>query len=227
MARRTKAEAEVTRQQLLKAGLDVFSRLGYADTRLEDVAEEAGVTRGAIYHHFGSKAELYSSLIAETMRRVQPTIQDFEESIHAIQPGVVPSEEPAIQRSLSQERSALATLRRFFIRLTLLVVEDAEYRAVVELMIFKTAVPPELEEGMSQKVEATKQMVSALEQVAARGIAAREIRPELDPPDVALSLLALQNGLVLLWLLAPDLFSLSERAEQIFDLWLHGIAVRP
>ena len=45
---RTKEEAEVTKQRLLKAALDVFSRKGYADTRLEDIAAEAGVTRGAM-----------------------------------------------------------------------------------------------------------------------------------------------------------------------------------
>ena len=63
MMRRTKEEAEQTRQDLLDAALTVFSQKGYTATRLEDVARAAGVTRGAIYHHFGSKAELYSALI--------------------------------------------------------------------------------------------------------------------------------------------------------------------
>ncbi len=56
--RKTKEEAAETRQALLRAALAVFSRQGYAATRLEDVAHEAGVTRGAIYWHFKSKADL-------------------------------------------------------------------------------------------------------------------------------------------------------------------------
>ena len=63
--RRTKEEAEQTRQDLLDAALTVFSQKGYTATRLEDVARTAGVTRGAIYHHFGSKADLYGALIEE------------------------------------------------------------------------------------------------------------------------------------------------------------------
>jgi AcrR family transcriptional regulator len=57
--RKTKEEAEITRQNLLKAALVVFSRRGYNATRLEDIADEAGVTRGALYHHFGDKESLF------------------------------------------------------------------------------------------------------------------------------------------------------------------------
>jgi len=63
--RRTKEEAAVTRKQLLKKALKVFSKKGYAATTLEDIASEAEVTRGAIYHHFGGKAELYNTLVRE------------------------------------------------------------------------------------------------------------------------------------------------------------------
>ena len=55
--RRTKKDAELTRQQLLKAGFKVFGDKGYAAARLSDVAEEAGVTRGAIYWHFENKKD--------------------------------------------------------------------------------------------------------------------------------------------------------------------------
>ncbi|MCL4562239.1 MAG: TetR family transcriptional regulator, partial [Chloroflexi bacterium] len=58
--RRTKEEAAETRDLLLKSALSVFSQKGYSATTLGDVARAAGVTRGAIYWHFGSKAELYT-----------------------------------------------------------------------------------------------------------------------------------------------------------------------
>jgi TetR/AcrR family acrAB operon transcriptional repressor len=48
--RRTKEDAEQTRQDLLDAALTIFSKKGYTATRLEDIAKVAGVTRGAIYH---------------------------------------------------------------------------------------------------------------------------------------------------------------------------------
>ena len=61
--RRTKEEAAVTRATLLKAALAVFSSKGYDATTLDDIASAAKVTRGAIYWHFKSKADLYNTLI--------------------------------------------------------------------------------------------------------------------------------------------------------------------
>ena len=63
--RRTKAEADKTRQDLISSAWRIFSQKGYAETRLSDIAKEAGVTRGAIYWHFGNKENLLISLFKE------------------------------------------------------------------------------------------------------------------------------------------------------------------
>jgi AcrR family transcriptional regulator len=65
--RRTKEDADITRQKLLEAALRVFSDKGFAATRLSDIGEAAGVTRGAIYWHFGNKKELFITLFREQM----------------------------------------------------------------------------------------------------------------------------------------------------------------
>ena len=79
--RRTKEDAELTRQSLLEAAIKVFSKQGYAATRLEDIAEAAKVTRGAVYHHFGGKAELFSEIIENSSqtsdRAIQRAIQEL------------------------------------------------------------------------------------------------------------------------------------------------------
>jgi len=58
MARKTKEEAAQTRQNLLKAAADLFYDKGVAHTSLQDIAEAAGVTRGALYWHFKDKMDL-------------------------------------------------------------------------------------------------------------------------------------------------------------------------
>ena len=50
-------------QELLEAALAVFSQRGFRNTRLDDVADAAGVTKGAIYHYFDTKEELLLSVI--------------------------------------------------------------------------------------------------------------------------------------------------------------------
>lgn len=67
--RRTKEDAELTRQHLLQAAVKVFAEKGYTATRLSDIAEEANVTRGAIYWHFENKRNLFTALFKE---RVSP-----------------------------------------------------------------------------------------------------------------------------------------------------------
>lgn len=62
MARRTKAEAEQTRQEILDAARRVFHERGVSRTTLEQVAKEAGVTRGAVYWHFANKTELFFAM---------------------------------------------------------------------------------------------------------------------------------------------------------------------
>lgn len=62
MARRTKAAAEITRQRILDAAERLFYANGVAQTSLEQIAEAAGVTRGAIYWHFTDKVALFKAL---------------------------------------------------------------------------------------------------------------------------------------------------------------------
>jgi AcrR family transcriptional regulator len=60
--RRTKADAEATRKKILNAAERMFYRKGVSNTTLEEVASEAGVTRGAIYWHFANKTDLFLAL---------------------------------------------------------------------------------------------------------------------------------------------------------------------
>ena len=63
MARKTKAEAEKTRQCILKAALRLFVEKGYDRTTFEDVARHIGLTKGAVYWHFKSKPDLLAELV--------------------------------------------------------------------------------------------------------------------------------------------------------------------
>lgn len=71
MARKTKEEAEATRNSLLDAAEKLFSEQGVASTTLLQVATEAGLSRGAIYWHFKGKDDLFQAL----MRRVTDPLQ--------------------------------------------------------------------------------------------------------------------------------------------------------
>lgn len=65
MARRTRAEMEQTRATLLATARKVFSECGYADTSMDDLTAQAGLTRGALYHHFGDKRGLLAAVVEQ------------------------------------------------------------------------------------------------------------------------------------------------------------------
>ena len=74
--RKTKAEAQKTREQLLQSALDTFYRQGVAKTPLQAIARNAGVTRGALYWHFKNKEELFEELFRQTFENFSTTFSD-------------------------------------------------------------------------------------------------------------------------------------------------------
>lgn len=62
MPRRTKEDALKTRQLLIESAIQQFALRGVTSTTLADIADAAGVTRGAVYWHFASKAELFNEI---------------------------------------------------------------------------------------------------------------------------------------------------------------------
>jgi AcrR family transcriptional regulator len=63
-------QGQVTRQALLEAARTLFGERGYAGTSLDEVVQAARVTKGALYHHFGGKQELFGAIYEEVKREV-------------------------------------------------------------------------------------------------------------------------------------------------------------
>lgn len=59
------ARSETTRQKILDAAIDLFSQVGYAATGLGEIIDRAGMTKGALYHHFDSKEALATAIIEQ------------------------------------------------------------------------------------------------------------------------------------------------------------------
>lgn len=77
MARKTKAEAEATREAILDAAEFEFVERGVARTSLEQIACAAGVTRGAIYWHFRNKNDLYSAMLSRVSSPMEGQLDDL------------------------------------------------------------------------------------------------------------------------------------------------------
>jgi AcrR family transcriptional regulator len=93
--RRSQAQrTEATRNALIDAARRLFTEKGYEGVSAEEIVRAAGVTRGALYHHFGGKAELleavYARLEAESTERVARVVlgSELESPLQAMRAGI-------------------------------------------------------------------------------------------------------------------------------------------
>ena len=72
--RSNKSRTDATRSALVKAARKLFSKKGYAETSTPEVVKAAGVTRGALYHHFEDKVDLFRAVVTEEYVKVAADI---------------------------------------------------------------------------------------------------------------------------------------------------------
>ena len=78
MAERTKAPPADRRRQILDAAVRVFARQGFHATRVSDIADEAGVAYGLVYHYFRSKDEVLNELFTERWSLLLAAIEETD-----------------------------------------------------------------------------------------------------------------------------------------------------
>jgi AcrR family transcriptional regulator len=72
--RRRVEQSEATRAALLRVARRLFAERGYAATGIEEVARKARVTRGALYHHFRDKHDLFTAVLMDEERKLTERI---------------------------------------------------------------------------------------------------------------------------------------------------------
>jgi TetR/AcrR family acrAB operon transcriptional repressor len=199
--RRTKEEAQVTRENILTAALEVFSQDGYSAARLEDIAETAEVTRGAIYHHFGSKEELYIALVTERSAGVNKLAEEI----------------------FGQGGPPLKILRGLLIGLFDYLNENEEYRALLELAVSNMGLTEGLQSIRDDTVKGRRQLADLFQELLSQGIEAGEIRSDLSVRSAAWNLVSYMNGLGLIVIQDPGALSIREDGESLVDTFLKGI----
>lgn len=80
MVRRTRAEMEETRAALLATARNVFREHGYAETSMDDLTAQAGLTRGALYYHFGDKKGLLAAVVDQIDDEMDQRLQTISDN---------------------------------------------------------------------------------------------------------------------------------------------------
>jgi AcrR family transcriptional regulator len=186
LAERTSA-VEDKRQQLLGAAVRVFARKGFHASRVGDIAEEAGVAHGLLYHYFKSKDQVLEAVFHENWSILIARIESVEET-----------DEPAAD----QIRHIAAIVLRTWLHLP----------DVVRVVIQEFGRSPELGERIGELTLP----IDALKRVIARGIERGEFRKDVDPAFAATVVYGSIDELLTAWVLGrlPSDEDAVARAEQ-------------
>jgi TetR/AcrR family acrAB operon transcriptional repressor len=206
MARKTKAEAAVTREQLLDAAERVFSERGVASTALGEVAAAAGVTRGAVYWHFRDKADLLGALCERATLPLHAMFEDREGRGATDPLGVV----------RAQAIGALSLLAR-----------DPHTQAVFRMAFQACGAADEL--GVLAQAQ-QRERSGCLERSRAlieRAIALDQLPADTDAALVAHALHAFIMGLMHAWVQAPQAYDLAAAAPALVDSVITGLVNAP
>ncbi len=90
MARKTKEDAEQTRQAILDSALQTFYEKGFSRTTFDEIAHRINLTKGAVYWHFRNKTDLISAIIVQkitSQRKLYP--QGMPSNIEELRQAVV------------------------------------------------------------------------------------------------------------------------------------------
>ena len=174
------------RRLLLDAAVHVFARRGYHASRVGDIAAEAGVAHGLLYHYFSSKEEVLESIFRETWSELLTSVRDVEES-------GAPARE--------QLRQVAAILLRSWRR-------DPD---LVRVLVREVTRSPEL----GRRVGDIGEAFAAIERIVRRGQAEGEFREELDARLASVIFYGAMEEILTGWVLEllPDDEEAVARAE--------------
>jgi len=188
------------RRLILRAAIRVFAEKGYHTCRVQDVASEAGVAYGLVYHYFGSKEELLETIFRRTWSRMLEAVQEVE-------------------RSGTAAREQLAQVAHIVL---------SAWQAdpdLVRVLVREVARSPQLQ----QEIDEIQHAFAALERIVAQGQETGELRQDLNPRLAAWILYGSLEEILTGWVferLPAGEAEVEEAERAVADLLYSGLVAR-
>jgi AcrR family transcriptional regulator len=160
------------RRAILDAAVRVFARTGFHTSRVGDIAAEAGVAHGLLYHYFSSKEELLATIFRDTWRALLDALREVEES-----------DEPAPEQLRKVAAIVLRTWRR--------------EPDLVRVIVREVARGPQL----TREIDEIGQAMDAIERIVARGQERGELRSDVEARLAAVILYGALDEILTGWVL--------------------------
>jgi len=200
MSPRLKPETLQERQgRILRAALTCFARKGYHQATMDDIVEEAGLSKGGVYWHFGSKKELFLALFKEVLG-------DMEAPLAAV-----------LDAPASAAEKLRMTLDAFA-----QMVSAPDFQEFMPLLIDVWAQNRQDAEVNELAVQMYERFRHPLAQLIEQGIAAGEFKA-VNAAAVAGILIALYDGLMVQWMMSAALVDWPVISETLAETLIAGL----
>ena len=204
MVRRTKADAQTTRNNLLDAAEQLFQSRGVSHTSLNDIATAAGTTRGAIYWHFKDKADLFNAM----MERV-----------------TLPLEQTLVVAYVEQSAHPVAEIRTAMLEALRLIATDEQTCRVLKIATHQVEYTTDMGAVLERHLSVHGGCVARNHAALQRAFAARGQPPPMALDFAARGLQVMVEGLVHQWLLNTEAFDLQANGRAALDVYLRGLGL--
>ncbi|WP_322032376.1 TetR family transcriptional regulator [Paraburkholderia sp. J76] len=202
MVRRTKEEALETRNRILDAAEHVFYEKGVSRTSLAEIAQTAGVTRGAIYWHFENKGDLFTAMFDRV---------------------VLPLDELKVASTDPGEPDPLGRMRELCILCLRNTATDVRRRRVFEILFLKCEFVEEMGPVMARHQTDMREGLASIEQGLRNAMSKGQLPADLDPKRASRVLHSFIGGALRDMAILPDVFDVASNAERHVDAMLDAL----
>ena len=204
MARKTKEEAQETRNKLLDTAEKLFHEKGVSRTSLADIAEAAGMTRGAIYWHFENKVDLFNAMFDRVRLPMEAVIDE--------------SQREDVEDPLGEFRKTVGWVFSE-------IVHNEHFRLVFDILFHKcefvAEMGPIMERDREQHAVSLERISGVLRNAERRG----QLKPGLNYRLAAVAFHGFICGLISDWLFATQAFDLEHDGARLADAFFEGLRV--
>jgi TetR/AcrR family acrAB operon transcriptional repressor len=206
MVRKTREEALLTREQLLDAAEHVFRARGVGHASLAEVADAAGLTRGAVYWHFDSKAALFQAMVDRADMPHDACLQKMENSAGA---------------------DPLSALRAAAVESLLRVANDERARRVYDVVFLRCEYTEDLAAVRDQYLKSRQNCYQKIERTMRAAVQRGQLPTHVDVRCATRGLYAFISGLMRDSVETPEQIDLVRSAETLVDTYLIGLQHMP
>lgn len=192
--------SEQRKNQIIEAAIKVFSELGFQNARMDDIADESGLSKGSLYWYFESKDDIILTILDQL----------FDQELFE-------------WKDLAQTKSSAKGRLQDFLDHTIYAFKDMRYLMPVILEFYALTL------RRDQVREVFKgylnNYLQTLVPIIQQGIDQKEFRP-VDPEEAAIAIAANFEGTILLWAYDPQKVDLAKHWKSGGDLLIEGLENR-